>query len=339
MVDNMIPLTTDVDAPIRPVFVVGMNGSGTTMLVDCLGRHPQLYAFRRETRVLPYIIERYRDPGALRRDEVFQRLWKDVLAIPEFVRINGNRPLSMPSDWNRYPRAVGTVIDYGFRQFAAREGKTRWCEKTPQHLQHMETLLEVFPKAKIIHILRDGRDCAASFHRRWQRTPELTAFRWRNVVARGRASGAGLGDNYFELRYEDLTREPESYMRQVCAFVEAPYDPAVLVSRRPQSERAGELGAMEANEGRWREYFSSRQLSRLHAIAGEQLATLGYEVPGPLGNWNPPQWQLRLWQVKDYGIQYANEIWQKLTGRSTKSWRLLLQLPTVAFRQQRTNRF
>ena len=41
------------DANSAPVFVVGMNGSGTTMLLDCLGRHPDLYAFPRKRGLSP----------------------------------------------------------------------------------------------------------------------------------------------------------------------------------------------------------------------------------------------------------------------------------------------
>ena len=59
-----------IDSPLRgtwemrPVFVVGMNGSGTTLLLDCLNHHPRLYGFRKESRVIPYYIasvEKYKD--------------------------------------------------------------------------------------------------------------------------------------------------------------------------------------------------------------------------------------------------------------------------------------
>ena len=57
-----------------PVFVVGMNGSGTTMLLDSLGRHPALYAFPKETRLIPYLMSRVSTYGDLTVDANFQRL-------------------------------------------------------------------------------------------------------------------------------------------------------------------------------------------------------------------------------------------------------------------------
>jgi hypothetical protein len=40
----------------KPVFIVGMNGSGTTMMLDHLGRHPELFGFKTETYILPHYL-------------------------------------------------------------------------------------------------------------------------------------------------------------------------------------------------------------------------------------------------------------------------------------------
>ena len=168
---------------LSPVFIVGMNGSGTTMLLDSLGNHPDLYAYPRETRLIPNLIHNVDRYGDLNNDENFLRLWHAVLGIPAFRGKKYKSPKPpLPANWRDFPRNLAAVLDAVFRYFALTHGKIRWCEKTPQHVQHLQNLHAVFPGAKFIHIIRDGRDCAASFHRRWRRQPELTIYRWKKVI-------------------------------------------------------------------------------------------------------------------------------------------------------------
>ena len=191
---NKVAPVTDVASNIKPVFVVGMNGSGTTMLLDSLGRHPELYAFPRETRLIPYLYANRNKYGNLRNDDNFRRLWHEVMRIPAFLHANGMEEMPLPKDWRAHARSLAGVLDGVFQYFSKQEGKHRWCEKTPQHVQHIAVLAKIFPGASFVHMVRDGRDCAASFNRRWRRTPELTIYRWKRVVLEGRRQGAELGN-------------------------------------------------------------------------------------------------------------------------------------------------
>ena len=155
-----------------------MSGSGTTMLLDCLGFHSQLYGFPFETKLIPYIAKRLHTFGDLNNDDNFFRLWKAVGRFPGFREVHSDyMPPSIPENWREFLRTLPAVLDAYFRYFAQKEGKTRWCEKTPMYVQHLNLIADLFPGAKFLHIIRDGRDCAASLHRRWKSTPELTVFR------------------------------------------------------------------------------------------------------------------------------------------------------------------
>jgi hypothetical protein len=328
-----------IEGPCRPVFVVGMNGSGTTMLVDSLGRHPELYGFPRETRVIPHLISTVGQLGDLNDDDNFLRVWKRVHGIPAFRLLNGGQIPPLPANWAAFPRDLASVLDAVFRHFAIRHGKIRWVEKTPQHVQHLECLHRVFPGAKFIHIIRDGRDCAASLHRRWKRTPEFTIYRWRNVVSMGRDQGAMLTDCYLEVKYEELTANPECGLQQICSFIELPFHPDVLVSGHPQSEHRGKLGRIEPNTGKWRMYFPAQRIERLERIAGDLLADLGYPVLHRYESEQPSAARLRYWRTTDYLRQYLLMLADKLRGGSGKPWFMLLRLPASALAQLRTNRF
>ncbi len=322
-----------------PVFVVGMNGSGTTMLVDSLGHHPDLYGFPRETRVLPSLLETYPIDAPLQTHTEKLKLWDLMRGLPAFRGVNEGEPAPLPEGWEQVEATVPAVFDALMTQYAGAESKTRWCEKTPHHVQNLPRMAEAFPTAKFIHIIRDGRACAASFQRRWARSPELTMYRWKHVVDVGRRDGAKLKDRYFEVRYEDLTGEPEKWMREICTFLGVPYTPEVLESTQPQSENRGEAGQIKRASEKWRKQMSPRTLKRLEAVGGAMLAELGYPVDGVPGDAEIGRFRRARLTTVDYLRQYWHELGRKLRGESGRSWAVVGRLPMVALRQRRTNKF
>lgn len=263
------------------IFIVGVNGSGTTMLADALGKHPELYMLPWETRVLPYLAHSY--PDSVLRDLSARRALADALGSSKaFWRCNGNRPLVLPDDVLATLDDFESIVDAMYSHFASLEGKQRWGDKTPMYLQHIDMLSRVFPDARFIHIYRDGRDSAQSFHRRWRQAPSRTIFRWKKSIALGREQGQRLGNaRYFELSYEELTEDPESWMRRVCSFARLDFHPEVLNSSMrymDDTTRETAQGQMIQNNDKWRVYFNSKQIDELEQIAGKMLANLGYVV-------------------------------------------------------------
>ena len=232
------------------------------------------------------------------------------------------------------------IFDAVFRAFARRDGKRRWCEKSPQNLQHIEEIAAAFPHAKVVHVIRDGRDCAASLHRRWQRTPELSVYRWQRTVEDARLQGARLGDRYYELRYEDLTSEPRIWMEDLLGFLGLPFFEEVLISSHPQSQREGELGGIEAKLPRWQSYFPAERLERLDRIAGPFLSEIGYRRLLDTEACVPPRkWELASWRLVDFVralfIQRHRRDARKRAGSGSAS---LLSDLAVSFRSYRSNR-
>lgn len=263
------------------IFVIGINGSGTTMLAEALGRHPELYMFPQETRVLPYLVHRY--PDSILHNLSARRALADTLGRSRaFWRCNSSQPLVLSNEVLVPLNDFSSVVDAMYGHFAQLEGKQRWGDKSPMYLQHIDVLARVFPNACFIHIYRDGRDSAQSFHRRWKQSPSRTIFRWKKAIVLGREQGKRLGiARYFELSYEDLTADPENWMRRVCAFAGLDFCPAVLSSSMQymdESTRQVAQGRMILNSNKWRTYFNSDQIDELEQIAGKTLADLGYAV-------------------------------------------------------------
>ena len=115
-----------------------------------------------------------------------------------------------------------------FEKNARGEGKTRWGDKTPYYVTHLPKLLEWFPDAQFIHLIRDGRDVALSLfgrqHDFYVYNTYFAAEYWESYVEKGHALGKQLPANqYMELRYVDLLSHPKDNMRRICDFLGEPY--------------------------------------------------------------------------------------------------------------------
>ncbi|MBI2715604.1 MAG: sulfotransferase [Rhizobiales bacterium] len=149
-----------------------------------------------------------------------------------------------------------------YRLYAANHGKTRFGDKTPGHIFWIPTIAELLPEAVFVHIVRDGRDIAASMRQLWfgpgNDIPAL-AESWLKWLNAGFEAGAAYPGRYLEVRYEELVERPEPVLRSVLAFIDLPFDAAVLRHHERAAERIAELGELLEADGR---LFATREAHR-----------------------------------------------------------------------------
>jgi sulfotransferase family protein len=290
------------DRPPAP-FIVGVPRSGTTLLRLMFDAHPEL-AIPPETHFLPKLIRLCQDaeededarPAALELITRHRR-WPDFgLDADEVRRRLAGTGRLRPGDAAR--------AFYG--AYAAKHGKTRWGEKTPQYLKSLKRIGTALPEAHFIHIIRDGRDVALSLLEvSWgPKTVEDAAVAWTTQIRRARRKARSV-PHYSEVRYEGLVADPEPVVDRLCEFCDLRFDPVMLEYHRTATERmeglardlqlGGERGAIGASErarqhalvseaprgeraGRWRTEMEPRDVAAFEAIAGPTLAELGYEL-------------------------------------------------------------
>ena len=321
----------------RPILIVGCPRSGTTLLRDLLRSHPNL-TFPRESRFIPEFYRAYGDPAS---DQEAWQLARRILSFPRVAKLW--KITAEPADFAGC-RSFGAVTRRVFEIWAAKEGKPRWGDKTPQHVRDIPLLLRLFPDGQVIHIVRDGRDVAVS----WLRTHfdpgnlYAAARLWKEMVTKGRNDGALLPPGtYFELRYESLLAEPEATMRNLCAFLDEPYVPEVLTPsrgvrragktsreltshRRSFRERTDPLfhdTIVSKNTGGWRTGLSLRQRALFESVAGGLLGELGYPVEG-LGR--PLSRIQKLWWETDRQLRYQTRMLRDLRQPFWRSFALSL---------------
>ena len=138
--------------------------------------------------------------------------------------------------------AGGLRAIYG--AYAERHGKPRWGDKTPAHVDYMDWLAGVFPEARFVHLIRDGRDVALSLRELpfapGDGSPEAIAELWRDQIAAARRQAATL-PHYREVRFEQLVADPGSALAGLCEWLGLEDSPAMLAAHERAAERFAEL--------------------------------------------------------------------------------------------------
>ena len=125
-------------------------------------------------------------------------------------------------------RATGKEAEVGYRELVAEwkeSGKPVLAEKTPRHIRRMVLIRRIVPDPLFVIAVRDGRDVAASYHRR-EGDPGLGVRQWvkSNTVAAAQRDR----EDVLVYRHEDLITDTEGTLRAICDFASIPFDEAML---------------------------------------------------------------------------------------------------------------
>lgn len=212
------------------IFVVGCPRSGTTLVQAMLARHPSIFSLR-ETFFFESLLGgsnvRWGDREARAHRRWYHRAgaaqsWgrRRLLELERIYRPE-KPPRRAPMGWRPCALRYVAMLDAA----ADRRDCRAWVEKTPAHLLFLDEILEVAPDARIVHVLRRGRDVVASvmdadlrlqtagfrgsiaqWAARWNRAVQLHLLR--------------LGDPRHHLVcLEDLVANPEVEWRRLCDFL------------------------------------------------------------------------------------------------------------------------
>jgi Sulfotransferase family len=181
-------------------------------------------------------------------------------------------------------------------------------DKTPDNVRHFPMLATLFPRAKFIHVVRDGRDCAVSawFHnlrlnpeRTQTAFPTFEAFSqhfaqsWVSCVRHGARFAARQPARCVQIRYEDLYDAPLKSLDRLCVFLGASRDVAVLEACQIQANFTTLSGGRQRGEedrgsffrrgmrGEWRDHFDAASERAFRAKVEPWLTNFGY-VPGEM---------------------------------------------------------
>lgn len=277
------------DSP-PPFFIVASARSGTTLLRVMLDRHPRL-AIPPESHFIPRLWAERRRYGREGRIEDRDRFLRDLAADRRFQ--SWDLPIeAVRRDLDSTGRAAPAfpeAVAAAYRAYARARGKEWWGDKTPRHVNDLPLLGSLFPEARFVHMLRDGRDVALSVLEleRLHHRAATPAYFWARHIRLARSAAQELGPARFaEVRYEDLLEDPEGELRRVCRFLGLGFEPVMLEHDRQALERIPARQqrmhariALPPTKGLrdWRTQMSPADVAEFEAVAGRELVAAGYE--------------------------------------------------------------
>jgi hypothetical protein len=190
--------------------------------------------------------------------------------------------------------------------YASRFGKPRWGDKTPMYCRCLLEIQDQLPEAHFIHIIRDGRDVAASLREQWFSPGHEIATQakfWRDNILAAHTQGSQCA-HYLEIHYEELIRDSESVLRRICGFIQLDFHPAMLSHHEHAPERLREHSERRRTDGSlvvsqevrhrqqihtmrppdttkieaWRESLTPGEVREFEQVAGDTLRKFGYAL-------------------------------------------------------------
>jgi hypothetical protein len=275
----------------KPVFVIGGPHSGADLLIRAFKRTQGFHFTVGQLSVLSVVLAFARTPSIQEgRGEAAATVLRDAYA--QAWQISAHACMTCrPECQGAIRRSAGTCVDE--RQI------TRYGDASPALIYCAEGLVDAFPDARIIQIVRDGRAVSAAMlsdpeELAWFRGgvanvdsefpnpffgveteadraawSELSAagkcaMRWRGAITKmARLRNSMSADQLTTLRYEQVIKEPRATAAAISDFIEA------------------KISAIEPPRGRkhiegWRRLLSPAQLAEIEKVAGQQLRRVGY---------------------------------------------------------------
>lgn len=241
-----------------PILCVGSPNSGTTILGDALGAHPEIEN-RSEARVL----------------------WD-----PKF---HGGFGDTFRDASDAHPRDVRRLRG-NFAYYQRVTGARLVLNKHPENSLRIHFLMRIFPEALLIHIVRDGRAAVCSNFtsasrkaerqlpfggymkpRNWRELldrPLLDqlALMWNDSVTYASVEGARYGAQFLEMRYEDLETDLPAIAERVWRWAGLAVTP----------EHLARLPAVDNRNHKWKKALSAEQVATIERLAREGLERFGY---------------------------------------------------------------
>jgi hypothetical protein len=261
----------------KPVFIVGMPRSGTTLIQGILcntGEYfpiPETHFFIRAAYGLPEEILSKNDRKRIRNSLLKKSRIKLDMALPEY--------LTSKKD----------IFEHIIDQFNP-EGIPTFLEKTPRHVFFYSKILEYYPDGKFICMIREPKNVVRS---QLTNSPKENKSVIRLSLLYNKIAAAIVkiryNRNVFLIRYEDLTAETEQILRHLCEFLDLAFDsklvdnvaapPGIVSAHEYWKKRNLEQNMIQKNNAdKWRTTLTVGQANMINFLTQSHAEKFGYAL-------------------------------------------------------------
>lgn len=269
-----------------PIFIAGLERSGTSLIYALLASHPRI-AMSRRTNLWTHFYDQYGDLGS---PENFERCLNMMLRYKRLIKLKPD-PARLRREFPEGEATYGRLFALLEEHYAEQLGKPRWGDKSLNTERYADPIFAAYPHARILHMIRDPRDRYASSLTRWKvkrgGIGAGTAM-WLDSANLALSNRQRHPNQYRIVRYETLVRRPEETLQEICAFIGEEYSDVMLTMQGAQVflDKGGnssygkrQPGAISTNSiGRFREVLSKRDIAFMQAYAEGEMAIFDYPL-------------------------------------------------------------
>ena len=208
-----------------PVFIAGLDRSGKTYLRFMLSSGSSLAISRRTDLWSRY----YQKFGDLAQADGLDRCL-EALAVHKHIRSLNIDLARLRSDFELGPRSYEHLFALIHVQYAGLAGRARWGDQSELLERYTEPILAAYPDARLLQMLRDPRDRYQAVLQKSKRRGGVgvATARWLYSASLAEKYQQKFPEQYRVIRYENMLREPEKTMKEICQFIGETYNPEML---------------------------------------------------------------------------------------------------------------
>ncbi len=274
---------------MQPIIIIGTQRSGSNLLRLMLNQHSQIAAPHPPHILQTFmpLLPRY---GDLNIAHNFAQLAEDVCAFVMLNPVNWGVQYSVAEVVSKTKSQTLTgIYEAIYETYAAAQHKSYWCSKSMTNLYYIPQIEAAGVKPFYIHLIRDGRDVAASFRKAivGEKHCYHIAKQWKaDQDTAEKNCHLHAPERYIPLVYENLIRDPENTLRILVHHLGLSFEPVMLnYHKTNEAEKTAEAGKMWDNVRQPIMKFNSNKfLSQLNendvlvfeSVAGDVLERYGY---------------------------------------------------------------
>ncbi len=272
----------------RPIFVIGVGRSGTTLLQSMLNAHSQI-AFPPETHFVREFLASPKMQGAVRQRK-FRPIVERISQNESLGKLGVDLDSICTTLIDRDEFTLEKFYKHILAEYGSRAEKPRIGDKDPKNLEHLHEIHALFPDACVIHMIRDPRDVILSRTKaKWSKHRRFLThvFTYEAQIQKARRDGSRLfGSEYTELLYENLISDPASILRELCESIGVEFEDGMLsyyetADQVIQGEEADWKEncfkpILSGNLGKWKSELPDDQVHHIESLCGTPFAEFGY---------------------------------------------------------------
>lgn len=282
-----------------PFFILGNPRSGTSLFRLMLNSHPNIVV-PPESGFLQWWYDKFKDwslKNSLNIDEIEEYV-DDILSSKKIEDWNLEREKIVSSIFELKPKNYGELSTLIYLNYNSDKSIFRIGDKNNYYIHHLSTINSIYPWAKYIHLIRDGRDVACSYINmksmkidsvykpRLNSNINNIAIEWHENILK--IDSFLQSRIHLTIKYEDLLESPILILKKVCDFLEEPFHKQMLdfykpeINDEPTSTREWKMKTLEPidkkNSKKYIKLLSKEDINIFNKINDKTLSKYGYEI-------------------------------------------------------------